>query len=222
MLTPSGAPIPNVLVDFWQADATGVYAFDTYALRGTARTDSHGRLELLTVPPGRYGPASHLRAGHFHFRLVAPAPQGVPAGKDALNGDRYAALATQVYLCQRNDFAQMGTDLCAKRSSFLMDPRADDVCVGSLNFFRAPRPGNKITAYCIPSSAPVASTAATPTSEGSTRFMDLPEFDTAAQPELAASVKWWNDVLTRSARGLKVGAMGEKQIQMDVLRQWCL
>jgi protocatechuate 3,4-dioxygenase beta subunit len=99
--SPSGVPLPNVFVDLWQANSLGVYDFQHYSLRGTARTDAHGRLEVLTIPPGRYGPESHLRAGHFHFRLTAPES----------NIEQYNPMATQVYLCQANESKWMMSDL---------------------------------------------------------------------------------------------------------------
>lgn len=65
VLAPDGSSVLNALVGLWQADPSGVYAFDTYALRRTAGTDAHGRPEPPSVPPGRYGPAKHQRTGPF-------------------------------------------------------------------------------------------------------------------------------------------------------------
>jgi hypothetical protein len=90
----------------------------------------------------------------------------------------------------------------------------------SLNFFRRPRPGNMMHAYCIPSSSPVTSTINTPSSEKSTRFMDLPEFDAENMPDMAESVNRWDAALESAGAGMKVMAMGIKEIKMDVKKGW--
>jgi protocatechuate 3,4-dioxygenase beta subunit len=62
----------NVMVDFWQCDAGGVYS--GYAVEGTAgkqylrgyqMTDGTGTAEFLTIYPGAYSG----RAVHVHFKL---------------------------------------------------------------------------------------------------------------------------------------------------------
>jgi len=61
-------PVANAWLDFWQADANGVYDNSGYTLRGHQYTDSTGRFELVTVVPGIY-PG---RTEHIHFKVQAP------------------------------------------------------------------------------------------------------------------------------------------------------
>jgi protocatechuate 3,4-dioxygenase beta subunit len=60
--------IERALVDFWQADASGVYDNAGYRLRGHQFTDAGGRYRLETIVPGLY-PG---RTRHFHVRVQAP------------------------------------------------------------------------------------------------------------------------------------------------------
>jgi protocatechuate 3,4-dioxygenase beta subunit len=82
------APLPGVLVDLWQCDASGVYsdvrerAFDTRGkqfLRGYQTTDGHGTVAFETIYPGWY-PG---RTVHIHFKLRSIAPAG-PAARRGL------------------------------------------------------------------------------------------------------------------------------------------
>ena len=68
VLTIRCRPIPNALLDFWQADANGVYDNRGYRLRGHQRTDAQGRYRLETVVPGLY-PG---RTRHLHVKAQAP------------------------------------------------------------------------------------------------------------------------------------------------------
>jgi protocatechuate 3,4-dioxygenase beta subunit len=61
-------PIARALVDFWQADAQGVYDNTGYRLRGHQFTDEAGRYSLETVVPGLY-PG---RTRHVHVKVQAP------------------------------------------------------------------------------------------------------------------------------------------------------
>ena len=69
----SCAPVPGVLLDFWQADGNGVYDNAGYALRGKQTTDAEGRYALTTVVPGLY-PG---RTEHIHVKLTAPGRPSV-------------------------------------------------------------------------------------------------------------------------------------------------
>ena len=68
MLTTRCRPIANAQLDFWQADANGVYDNRGYRLRGHQRTDALGRYRLETVVPGLY-PG---RTRHIHVKAQAP------------------------------------------------------------------------------------------------------------------------------------------------------
>ncbi|HET8563405.1 MAG TPA: intradiol ring-cleavage dioxygenase [Candidatus Binatia bacterium] len=61
-------PIDRALVDFWQADADGVYDNAGYKLRGHQFSDNSGRYSLETIIPGLY-PG---RTRHFHVKVQAP------------------------------------------------------------------------------------------------------------------------------------------------------
>ena len=68
VLTTRCRPVPNALLDFWQADAAGVYDNRGYRLRGHQRTDARGRYRLETVVPGLYP----RRTRHIHVKAQAP------------------------------------------------------------------------------------------------------------------------------------------------------
>ena len=61
-------PVGRALLDFWQADADGVYDNDGYRLRGHQFTDARGRFRLRTVVPGLYSG----RTRHIHVKVQRP------------------------------------------------------------------------------------------------------------------------------------------------------
>jgi len=61
-------PLSGVLLDFWQADADGVYDNRGYRLRGHQFTGASGRYRLETVVPGLY-PG---RTRHIHVKVQSP------------------------------------------------------------------------------------------------------------------------------------------------------
>ena len=61
-------PVANALLDFWQADANGVYDNSGYILRGHQFTDANGYYQLTTVVPGIYTG----RTEHIHVKIQAP------------------------------------------------------------------------------------------------------------------------------------------------------
>ncbi len=95
---PKGEPVRDAEIDWWQADTTGSYSYSTYKLRGKFYTNAEGQIQILTVIPGKYGPAGHLRAGHFHLII-----------RDKEN--KWQQLTSQLYVCQANDGAELGSDL---------------------------------------------------------------------------------------------------------------
>lgn len=75
-----GAPVPEALVEIWQADAAGRYnhpddereapdpAFDGF---GRVSTDAEGRYAFTTIRPGRVpGPGGHLQARHVMVSVM--------------------------------------------------------------------------------------------------------------------------------------------------------
>jgi protocatechuate 3,4-dioxygenase beta subunit len=67
VLTRSCKPVARALVDFWQADAAGVYDNQGFRLRGHQFTNSEGRYRLRTIVPARY-PG---RTPHIHVKVQA-------------------------------------------------------------------------------------------------------------------------------------------------------
>lgn len=61
-------PVDKALLDFWHADAAGVYDNVGYTLRGHQFTDADGRYELTTIVPGLYTG----RTRHIHVKVQAP------------------------------------------------------------------------------------------------------------------------------------------------------
>lgn len=68
VLTTSGRPVANALIDWWQADARGAYDNSGYRFRGHQFTDARGRYSCFTVVPGLY-PG---RTRHIHVKVQAP------------------------------------------------------------------------------------------------------------------------------------------------------
>ena len=65
-------PIPNVKIDFWQADANGNYDNEGYTLRGHQFSDNKGRYYLETVFPGEY---ASRPIEHIHVKVTSPGGQ---------------------------------------------------------------------------------------------------------------------------------------------------
>lgn len=68
VLTPACRPVVRALLDFWQADARGVYDNSGFRLRGHQYSDAEGRFQLETIVPGLY-PG---RTRHIHVKVQAP------------------------------------------------------------------------------------------------------------------------------------------------------
>ncbi len=68
VLGPDCAPIPGAWLDFWQADADGVYGTGSFRLRGHQFTDADGRYTLETILPG----AASGRAPRLYVKVQAP------------------------------------------------------------------------------------------------------------------------------------------------------
>jgi protocatechuate 3,4-dioxygenase, beta subunit len=86
VLDGDGRPVPNTLVEVWQANAAGRYAHDNDKHRapldpnftgaGRCATDADGRYRFVTVRPGAYPWRNHhnaWRPAHIHFSLFGEA-----------------------------------------------------------------------------------------------------------------------------------------------------
>jgi protocatechuate 3,4-dioxygenase beta subunit len=86
VLDSDGRPVPDALVEVWQANAAGRYrhVVDTWPAPldphfdglGRVVTDSLGRYEFLTIKPGAYPWGNHhnaWRPAHIHFSLFGRA-----------------------------------------------------------------------------------------------------------------------------------------------------
>lgn len=60
-------PVANARLDFWQADAKGVYDNSGYKLRGHLYSDHLGKYVLETIVPGAY----ETRPPHIHVKVKA-------------------------------------------------------------------------------------------------------------------------------------------------------
>ena len=61
-------PIAKAVVDFWQADARGIYDKTGFQLRGRQITDAQGAFRVETIVPGPHD----TRAPHLHVRVQPP------------------------------------------------------------------------------------------------------------------------------------------------------
>jgi len=83
------SPLPNTLIEIWQANSAGLYDTEKpgnftehvdFHLRGMMLTDQQGNYEFETIMPGRYPVPSNLpglekyagltRPAHIHFRVA--------------------------------------------------------------------------------------------------------------------------------------------------------
>jgi protocatechuate 3,4-dioxygenase, beta subunit len=86
VLEEDGRPVPNALVEIWQANAAGRYRHDVdrhpapldpnFSGAGRALTGEDGRYEFVTVKPGAYPWKNHpnaWRPAHIHFSVFGRA-----------------------------------------------------------------------------------------------------------------------------------------------------
>lgn len=86
LLDSDGRPVPDTLVEIWQANASGRYAHrvddhpapldPNFDGAGRCMTDSQGRYRFITIKPGAYPWGNHLNAwrpAHIHFSLFGTA-----------------------------------------------------------------------------------------------------------------------------------------------------
>ncbi|MFD2934900.1 protocatechuate 3,4-dioxygenase subunit beta [Spirosoma flavum] len=83
VLDASGRPLPNVLVEIWQANAAGRYIHKAeihdapldpnFLGAGRLLTDADGRYSFYTIKPGAYPWGNHYNAwrpNHIHFSVI--------------------------------------------------------------------------------------------------------------------------------------------------------
>ncbi len=86
VLDEHGAPVPNTLLEIWQANAAGRYLHKrdqwpgpldpNFLGIGRCLTDADGVYRFLTIRPGAYPWKNHLNAwrpAHIHFSLFGPS-----------------------------------------------------------------------------------------------------------------------------------------------------
>jgi protocatechuate 3,4-dioxygenase beta subunit len=86
VLDGDGRPIPDTLVEVWQANAAGRYLHDldrhpapldpNFSGAGRVLTDAEGRYRFVTIKPGAYPWKNHhnaWRPAHIHFSLFGRA-----------------------------------------------------------------------------------------------------------------------------------------------------
>jgi protocatechuate 3,4-dioxygenase beta subunit len=86
VLDEDGRPVPNALIEIWQANAAGRYAHHVdqwnapldanFTGGGRTLTDTEGRYRFVTIRPGAYPWRNHhnaWRPAHIHFSLFGQA-----------------------------------------------------------------------------------------------------------------------------------------------------
>ena len=86
VLDEDGRPIPNTLVEIWQANAAGRYTHrvdshpapldPNFSGAGRTLTDDEGRYRFTTIKPGAYPWQNHnnaWRPAHVHFSVFGPS-----------------------------------------------------------------------------------------------------------------------------------------------------
>lgn len=86
VMDENSRPLPNTLLEIWQANAAGRYIHEVdqhdapidpnFFGGGRCMTDSEGRYRFFTVKPGAYPWGNHpnaWRPNHIHFSLFGPA-----------------------------------------------------------------------------------------------------------------------------------------------------
>ena len=86
VLDENGRPVPNALVEVWQANAAGRYPHKAdrhnapvdpnFSGAGRTLTDAKGRYRFITIRPGEYPWRNHYNAwrpAHIHFSLFGQA-----------------------------------------------------------------------------------------------------------------------------------------------------
>lgn len=85
VMDDSGRPLPNVLIEIWQANSAGRYIHKAeihdapldpnFLGGGRVLTDAEGRYSFHTIKPGAYPWGNHYNAwrpNHIHFSVIGP------------------------------------------------------------------------------------------------------------------------------------------------------
>lgn len=68
----AGGPVPDAMVEVWQADVTGHYGSEEFSGFGRSGTDEEGRFSFTTVKPGPFpGPEGIPQAPHVNVLIFA-------------------------------------------------------------------------------------------------------------------------------------------------------
>jgi protocatechuate 3,4-dioxygenase, beta subunit len=86
VIDENGVPVPDTLVEVWQANAAGRYRHlvdkhdapldPNFIGKGQVLTDNEGRYQFKTIKPGSYPWQNHpnaWRPAHIHFSIFGPA-----------------------------------------------------------------------------------------------------------------------------------------------------
>lgn len=86
VLDDRGRPVPNTMIEIWQANAAGRYIHrkddwdapldPNFTGAGRVITDEHGKYSFVSIRPGAYPWGNHdnaWRPAHIHFSLMGPA-----------------------------------------------------------------------------------------------------------------------------------------------------
>jgi protocatechuate 3,4-dioxygenase alpha subunit len=72
VLDGDGQPVPDAMLEIWQADAQGRYGGSGFFGFGRALTDADGAYRFVTIKPGRVqGPGGTLQAPHLCLTIFA-------------------------------------------------------------------------------------------------------------------------------------------------------
>lgn len=102
VMDASCQPIPDAIVDVWQANNKGSYDNDgqndppnqAFHMRGRMKTNAKGEYAYDTVVPGRYLNGDTYRPSHIHYKVYAPGYQTLTtqlyfAGDPYIKGDAF-------------------------------------------------------------------------------------------------------------------------------------
>ena len=111
VLDENGRPVPNTLVEIWQANSAGRYPHrvdqhdaptdPNFTGCGRALTDKRGHYRFVTIRPGEYPWRNHYNAwrpAHIHFSLFGQAFAPAPGDADVFPGRPAARRGPDVQL----------------------------------------------------------------------------------------------------------------------------